>query len=224
MGNTTSANGIQPALGSADVLHGHEHVLRLFLRTEQMVLELDKRQSGVATEPFGPAVSSPLARTKPVATLRLKHLLDRRRETRYPANDPAVVELLHGDSGELPSTVRDVSRSGLRLELKTSIAKGTRVKVTLAHQFVIYGEVRYCRRAGTEFQAGILVKDLFDPRQPPDEHINEDEFGFYAVGRGLTVPEVIKIKNHLVHCESCRVRLGEVHSILNPVRKRKVPA
>ena len=38
------------------------------------------------------------------------------------------------------------------------------------------------------------------------------------------MPEVIKLKEHLVNCEACRIRLGEKDALLNPVRKRKILA
>jgi hypothetical protein len=188
-----------------------------------MVLELN---SGLPTAEAKAleSAASPSPVTQPITTLRLKNLLDRRREARYPTSDPAVVEILHGSNTELPALVLDVSRSGLRLQLKTAIARGALVKITLVQQSVIYGEVRYCRRAVQEYHIGILVKDLFDLRLPLDEHLSEDDLGFYVVGKGLTVSEVITIKNHLVQCEACRVRLGELHSILNPVRRRKALA
>lgn len=42
---------------------------------------------------------------------------DRRREARYPAQEPAEIELLFGPREPIYGTVLDVSRSGLRIEL-----------------------------------------------------------------------------------------------------------
>jgi len=87
---------------------------------------------------------------------------------------------------------------------------------------VIVGEVRYCRRAATGFYAGILVQESSFPEPPADQHIKEDELGFYLVGKGLAVAEVIQLKAHLVNCKPCQTRLREADAILNPVRKRRV--
>jgi len=54
-----------------------------------------------------------------------------------------------------------------------------------------------------------------------DEHIHDDVLSLYLVGKGLTVPEVVGLKEHLILCEACKIRLAEADAILNPVRKRK---
>src|SRR6266478_5666808 len=43
--------------------------------------------------------------------------IEKRREARYPTNDPAEVELVNGGTGRYSATVLDVSRSGLCLKL-----------------------------------------------------------------------------------------------------------
>jgi hypothetical protein len=43
---------------------------------------------------------------------------DRRTEIRYPAQDPAELELLPGPSEPMFGTILDVSRSGLRVQWK----------------------------------------------------------------------------------------------------------
>jgi hypothetical protein len=42
----------------------------------------------------------------------------------------------------------------------------------------------------------------------------------YAADKGLTVLEVIHIKNHLTACLTCRRRLAEIEAILRPFRQR----
>ena len=87
---------------------------------------------------------------------------------------------------------------------------------------VIFGEVRYCRTLGDAFQAGVQIRDAVYVRESLANHIDDDALSFYLVGKGLTAPEVIKLRDHLIQCESCRVRLGEKDTILNPVRRRKI--
>ena len=148
--------------------------------------------------------------------------LEKRREARYPTNDPAEVEVVNGGTGRCPATVLDVSKSGLRLKLESSINRGAEVKVTLQRNVVIFGQIRYCRPLDGSFDAGILIQDMSQNSGQPSPHIEDDLLSLYVVGKGLTVPEVIKLKDHLVNCESCRIRLGERDALLNPVRKRKI--
>jgi hypothetical protein len=73
------------------------------------------------------------------------------------------------------------------------------------------------------FDAGVLIEDMEQNSGESSSHIEDDLLSLYVIGKGLTVPEVIKLKEHLVNCESCRVRLGEKDALINPVRKRKLP-
>jgi len=58
--------------------------------------------------------------------LRRARLAERRRETRYPTQDAAEVEVRHGEILRMPAMVVDVSRSGLRLELPAPVDAGSR--------------------------------------------------------------------------------------------------
>ena len=88
-------------------------------------------------------------------------LADQRREARYATNDPAEIQILPVTGQRLPATVLDVSRSGLRIELVPPLARGLQVEVKMPGKLVIFGEVRYCRRAGQFHHAGILIQDSF---------------------------------------------------------------
>ena len=147
--------------------------------------------------------------------------LEKRREARYPTNDPAEVEVLKGGAGRSPATVLDVSKSGLRLKIEFSVGRGSEVKITLQRNIIIYGQIRFCRPFEDGYEAGILIQDMSQNSEQSSPHIEDDLLSLYVVGKGLTVPEVIKLKEHLVNCESCRIRLGEKDALLNPVRKRK---
>lgn len=145
---------------------------------------------------------------------------DRRREARYPAQEPAEIELLFGPREPIYGTILDVSRSGLRIELPRRIHRGEEVKIKL-QQNVIFGEVRYCRAVSGVFQAGIRIEELVRPPADPSQHLSEDALSLYAIGKGLSVSEVIEVREHLPRCERCRTRLGEKEALLNPSRKRR---
>jgi PilZ domain len=153
--------------------------------------------------------------------LRRARLAERRRETRYPTQDAAEVEVRHGEILRMPAMVVDVSRSGLRLELPTAVGRGEQVKINLPRQVVILGEVRYCRRAGMVYHAGVLILDVFQAHAAPGDHISADELSFFLVGKGLAVADIIRLREHLIECEACRIRLGETDAKLNPAKRRK---
>jgi hypothetical protein len=146
--------------------------------------------------------------------------VERRSEARYPAQDPAEIEVLPGPTDPIYGTILDVSRSGLRVALAKRINRGEQIKVKLHHN-VIFGEVRYCRSVFGGFQAGIRIKDLVRAPGRLHEHITDDPLDLYAVGKGLSVAEVIEVREHLMRCDACRVRLAEKEALLNPTRKRR---
>ena len=146
---------------------------------------------------------------------------EKRREARYPTSDPAAVQILN-ETGQLPATVLDVSRSGVRLRLQAAIPKGAEVKITLQRNVVIFGQVRHCRRCDSGFDTGVAISDLSQSAGTSAAHIDDDLLSLYVIGKGLTVPEVIQLKAHLVNCEACRIRLGERDAVINPVRRRKI--
>ena len=141
--------------------------------------------------------------------------IERRSEARYQTQDPAELEILPGPGEPIFGTILDVSRSGLRVALRHRIGRGEQVKVKL-HRNVIYGEVRYCRAVAEGFHAGLKILSLVGPPTRHDEHIAEDPLSLYAVGKGLSVAEVIGIREHLAQCEDCRERLIEQQNLLNP--------
>jgi hypothetical protein len=144
---------------------------------------------------------------------------ERRREPRYPANDPATVQVLPGRGAKIGALLTDVSRSGVCLRLKTFLQVNSSVKIWLQSKTVMIGKVRYCRRRGTGFDAGILIEDLlYDPdAQAP--HLHDDEICLYLGGKRVTVAEVIRLKNHLGCCESCRRQVAETNAALFAARR-----
>jgi len=146
---------------------------------------------------------------------------ERRAEIRYPAQDPAELELLPGPSEPMFGTILDVSRSGLRVVIPKHIDVNAQVQVKL-HNNVIFGEIRYCRAISGAFHVGIRIKDLVLPAGSQNRHIDADPLSLYAVGKGLSIPEVIEIREHLGRCGACRARLAQQHALLNPPKGRPI--
>ena len=145
---------------------------------------------------------------------------DRRTEARYPTQDPAELQVLPCPSEPIYGTILDVSRSGMRAALPKRLDRGQQVRVQL-HNNVIFGEVRYCRAVSGVFHIGIRIQEVVRPAQPENEHIADDPLSLYAVGKGLSVPEVIQVREHLVRCEACRTRLAQREALLNPSRRAR---
>jgi PilZ domain len=145
---------------------------------------------------------------------------DRRSEARYATQDPAEIEILSGPSEPIYGTVIDVSRSGLRVALSQRIDRGEHVKVTL-HDSVIFGEIRYCRSIAGTFHVGIRIQDLVRPADRQNEHIADEPLSLYAIGKGLSVPEVLEVRRHLTRCATCRAHLAEKQALLNPTPRRR---
>jgi PilZ domain len=146
---------------------------------------------------------------------------ERRRDARYPTNDPAEVEVLHVNIQRLAARILDVSRSGLRVGIDERIGHRSQVKIRLPGQMVIFGEVRYCRCVGLGFHAGVLISQVLQAAEQSQEHVPDEELGLYLVGKGLTAAEILRLREHLIYCESCHLRLLRINAILNPVKKRR---
>jgi hypothetical protein len=85
---------------------------------------------------------------------------ERRRETRYETCDPVQVYLLDLAGLQIPGVIRDISKSGLRVEIGFPVVAGARLKIRL-RSHVIFGEVRYCRESGDAWQAGVAIDDVY---------------------------------------------------------------
>ena len=151
-------------------------------------------------------------------------LRDRRREARYQTNDSVEVEALRGGTQQLQGTIVDVSRSGLCLHVAEAIGRGIDLKIRLAGQLVIFGQVRYCRRVDSGFQVGVAIDDVFFAHNASNEHVHDDDLGLYLLGKGLSVPQVMRLKDHLAGCTYCARRLDETHWLLHPFSRRKEAA
>lgn len=151
----------------------------------------------------------PTLQSQTPALRRASTFMERRWEPRYPTNDPADVKVLPAGTIKASGFVLDVSRFGLRLELPIALQKGAEVKVAMQLDVVILGQVRYCRGVEDVFQAGISIRDVVYSSEEQEQHVHDDRLGLYAGGKGLTVPEVLKLKDHMIRCAACRIRLGD---------------
>lgn len=147
---------------------------------------------------------------------------EKRREPRYPCHDAVALRVMSLGPRHFPATVLDVSRSGLCLEISTPIAKGSEVEVTALSQIAVFGEVRYCRRAGDAFHVGVLIRDVVQSHRRTVEHLHDDEAMLYLAGKGLSMADLIRVRDHLTTCNQCRTRLREADAILHPIRKRNL--
>lgn len=89
---------------------------------------------------------------------------EKRREHRYVTCDPVNVVLL--DSAGLPvsGVLRDVSKSGFRVEIDLPVHRGDRLKLTLRGQ-IIFAVARYCRRTADTYQVGASIERIYFSRQ-----------------------------------------------------------
>ena len=87
--------------------------------------------------------------------------VERRREKRYATCEPVDVCLLNMNEMHLSGTLRDISKSGLRIEVDVPVKAGDRMEVVLQGKAVIFAEVRYCRQTGGSYQVGSLIEEVF---------------------------------------------------------------
>jgi hypothetical protein len=154
------------------------------------------------------------------ATTSAPGTMERRREHRYATHDPAEVKASPGPGLWIGVFLMDVSRSGIRLWLKTLIDVDSEVKIRLRSDTVISGKVRYCRPRGDGFDAGVLIQDVACPAKGLTPHISHEDLALYLVGKRLTVTKIVQLKSHLSCCEACRSRLAETNAALFAERKR----
>jgi len=78
--------------------------------------------------------------------------------------------------------------------ISTQLARGLGVEVVMPGDAVVFGEVRYCRRARDAFRVGIRIEDVVYSRLDQGEHIPENQLLLYLNGSGLKVPEVVRAR------------------------------
>ena len=144
----------------------------------------------------------------------------RRREVYYPINNAVQIEVLPGPSPRIGAWLMNLSRTGVRLRLKTIVEKNAHIKIQLRSDTAILGKVRCCRPGADGFDTSILIQDVTCSREAQSLHVDDDELLLYLVGKLLTVTDIIRLKSHLGLCESCRILLAKTNAILFAVRKR----
>ena len=137
---------------------------------------------------------------------------ERRREPRYPCNDPVEVRLASGDRATVSATLLGVSRSGLQIEIATALARNTQIEILFPNQLTISGKVKHSRRVGAKYEAGVLIQETSDSSKLP-EHISAQQLDSYLNGRGLTLTQVIRVRGHLASCSACRLRVVDAYSV-----------
>ena len=155
-------------------------------------------------------------------TLRedLTSFVEKRKERRYPSNDAVQVKILPSESS-ISAMAVDISKSGIRLALGQPLSTGAKIEISLrATEVVILGEVRYCRRSGTAFYAGVRIEEVVYPKNRAAQHLKQQEIVFYIRGKGLNPGELLRIEDHVLRCPSCAKRVSELTRALH---QRRLP-
>src|SRR4030081_346768 len=71
-----------------------------------------------------------------------ENVLFARREPRFEADNPAIIEVLDGTLRRFIVSVVDVSRPGLGILSPLELSVGSRLKIELVGGSIVYGEVR----------------------------------------------------------------------------------
>jgi PilZ domain len=90
--------------------------------------------------------------------------VEKRREPRYPTCEPVEVYLLDMNNLRLNGMLKDISKSGMRIELDMPLKAGDRLEVVVQNKAIAFAEVRYCRRTGESYQVGTLIEDVYYPK------------------------------------------------------------
>ena len=91
-----------------------------------------------------------------------------RSELRLPTDLSAMVRVA-GETREIPGTVVDMSPSGMGIETKVPIARGSKVCVNL-DQGLAFGEIRFCReKSSGVFFSGFLLEEYIGREENRDD-------------------------------------------------------
>jgi hypothetical protein len=103
---------------------------------------------------------------------------ERRDNRRYHTDDMAVVEI--PPNRVLEAYIRDVSRTGIRLEVSEMVELGTAVRVKLPRNVIVFGDVRRVQRSADCFYIGVEIDQLHCPDEgmegyPPTGDASDQE-------------------------------------------------
>lgn len=86
---------------------------------------------------------------------------ENRKSPRVATDDPAILTVLKPErSPRIKMKIVDASKEGMRLQVPDQLMTGTIVQVHVRDLFIL-AEVRYCRRAGAAYHAGVQIHDVF---------------------------------------------------------------
>ena len=88
--------------------------------------------------------------------------VERRQETRYATSDEAKVALIDFPGVRVSATIRDVSRSGIRVELPIPAGSGSRLQIFIGNRTVVVAVACYCRPSGATYQVGAKIESVYD--------------------------------------------------------------
>ena len=148
--------------------------------------------------------------------------VEKRKEKRFETCEVVEVCVLEMASERLHGILRDVSRSGLGLELSLPVNTGASVEIVLRNRAIIFGEVRYCRHQDRSYQVGVAIEDIYYPksisstpehegtvfsqgrifRGPPGSHVKIDDVPAF-LRRDLSDTRTALVERHLASCEQC---------------------
>lgn len=96
-----------------------------------------------------------------------KPVQERRGGARLPCDDAAQLQILRPFSPKrLEVRILNISRGGMRLRLRQAVDAGALIQIRFRDSMV-FGEIRYCARAGGEYEAGLHIHDLIPhPTRP----------------------------------------------------------
>jgi hypothetical protein len=94
--------------------------------------------------------------------------MERRREARIRTDKPVELTVLGTDAASGPAQAIEFSGHGLRLVIDRPIPVNAPVKVE-GDDWMMLGEVCYCRQEGIHFVAGLKIDQTLDNLQELDE-------------------------------------------------------
>jgi hypothetical protein len=94
--------------------------------------------------------------------------MERRREARIRTDKPVELTVLGTDEASGPAQAIEFSGHGLRLVIHRPIPVNAPVKVE-GDDWMMLGEVCYCRQEGIHFVAGLKIDQTLDNLQELDE-------------------------------------------------------
>lgn len=157
-----------------------------FLDTPDRCARLAKQEGQAATDNWQPIVSQILQRFSALAIQNSRSALDlgnskegnsmlsepsipvaneRRAEPRFESNfAPAELSVIDGACiTTIPSTIVDLSRSGLKVVADRRISPAQQVRIQMEKP-IVFGELRHCRAAGTWFECVVKISDVVSAR------------------------------------------------------------